>query len=246
MKISIITVVLNCEKFIRLAIESVLQQTYEDIEFIIIDGGSTDETIAIIDEYDTSKIVFISERDNGIYDAMNKGILLSTGEVIAILNSDDVYFSKETIAEVMACFRTDSIDCLYGDLACVSRNDFSKVIRYWKSEEKKKFVEGWHPPHPTFFVRKSVYNKYGLFNTNLRIASDFEIMLRFIERYKSSLFYLPKILVIMRAGGESNKSITNLFRGYRDIKEAFRLNSLRMPFMYPYYRYKAKIKQFFL
>jgi glycosyltransferase involved in cell wall biosynthesis len=157
-KISIITVVYNNKDTIKDAIESVLNQTYKNIEYIIIDGGSTDGTIDIIKSYRDKIDKFISEKDNGIYDAMNKGLKLASGDIVGILNSDDIYFNENVILNVVAKFEESKTDSIYGDLYYVDENDLQKIQRYWKSSEFKEgsFAKGWHPPHPTFFVKKEV------------------------------------------------------------------------------------------
>ena len=177
MKISIITVVRNNASTIKDAIESVLSQKYHDIEYIIVDGCSTDGTLEIIQGYSTQITKIISESDKGIYDAMNKGISLASGDVIGILNSDDVYFDENVIGDVINTFEEKQIDSLYGDLMYVEKNDLNKIVRYWKSSVFKvgSFSKGWHPPHPTFFTKKNIYEKYGLFDTNMRVSADFDL-----------------------------------------------------------------------
>lgn len=230
MKVSIITVVWNNADTIKDAIESVLNQTYKNIEYIIVDGGSTDGTIEIIQSYGNKISKFISEKDEGIYDAMNKGIKLATGDIVGILNSDDFYKSNDVIETVVREFISKDIDCLYGDLEYVDKNDTSKVIRYWKSNPYKEglFQKGWHPPHPTFFVKREIYYKYGMFNTNFKIAADYELMLRFLEKYKIKSSYIPKVLVRMRLGGASNKSVINIIKANIECYKAWKVNNLRV------------------
>ena len=228
MKISIVTVVWNNKESIRDAINSVLSQTYIDIEYIIVDGASTDGTIEIIQSYGDKISMFKSEPDNGLYDAMNKGITLATGDIIGILNSDDFYLDKNLLSEVMSEFKNKEIDCLYGDLVYVNAINTSKVIRYWKSKEFKNglFQKGWHPAHPTFFVKKECYKKFGLFNTKLKISADYELMLRFLEKHKIKSLYINKIFVNMRVGGESNRSIKNIIKANFESYKAWELNDL--------------------
>ena len=246
MKISIITVVWNNAKTIKDAIDSVLAQTYENIEYIVVDGASTDGTVEIVQSYGDKIDKFISEKDNGLYDAMNKGIGLSTGDVVGILNSDDFYKSNDILEIVANEFMSKDIDCLYGDLEYVDDNDTSKVIRYWKSKPFKDglFEKGWHPAHPTFFVKREVYEKYGLFDLEMKISADFELMLRFLEKYCISTTYLPKVLVRMRTGGESNRSIKNIIAGNKSILRAFDKNGIKVnKLMYVFYRFVPKIIQ---
>ena len=247
MKISIITVVYNNKETIKDAIESVLSQTYKNIEYIIIDGGSNDGTIDIIRSYGNKIDVFISEPDNGLYDAMNKGIKLSTGDVIGILNSDDFYVNKFVIEKAANKFKETNCDSLYGDLVYVDYNNTNKVIRYWKSRpfENNLFQKGWHPPHPTFFVKKEIYDKYGLFDLNFKIAADYEIMLRFLEKYKISSIYIPEVLVKMRIGGKSNKSLKNILLANIESYNAWKKNNLSISPFNIMLKPISKITQYF-
>ncbi|MEK7149424.1 MAG: glycosyltransferase family 2 protein [Patescibacteria group bacterium] len=230
MKISIITVCYNSAKTIKQAIKSVLSQTYSNIEYIVIDGGSTDGTLEIINKYRDKIAKFVSEPDKGIYDAMNKGLKLATGDIIGILNSDDFYTDEFVLEKVAKKFEETNSDCLWGDLVYVDRNNIGKIIRFWKSSEYRegKFKMGWHPPHPTFFARKEIYNKYGLFNLNFKIAADIEIMLRFLEKFKISSAYIPEILIKMRTGGTSAKNIKNIIKANVETYRAWKVNGLKI------------------
>ena len=258
MKISIITPSFNSEKTIEETIKSVLNQTYKDIEHIIIDCGSTDRTLEIIRKYSYSDLFvnsdkfgshldysnkFISEPDKGIYDGMNKGIKLATGEVIGILNSDDLYFDDYVIENVAKAFKENDIDCLWGDLVYF-KDDPNKFIRIWKTGEYKPgiFKTGWVPPHPTFFVKKEIYEKYGYFRLDFPVAADYELMLRFLEKYKIKGYYLPKFLVRMRAGGNANK-LKNIIKGNLECIRAWKVNDLKMPFYTPFLRMLRRIPQ---
>ena len=248
MKISIITVVWNNVETIHNAINSVLQQTYENIEYIIIDGGSDDGTVEVIKSYGKKIDIFVSEKDEGLYDAMNKGIALASGDIIGILNSDDVYYDDNVIEDVINKIKISNVDIVYGDLYYVQKNNIQNVVRYWRSSEFKKgaFAKGWHPPHPAFFVAKKVYEKYGLFDLNMSISSDFELMLRFLEKHNISTAHLPRVLVRMRMGGASNNSISNIINGHRSILKAFDKNLIKVnKFKYFFYRYFPKIIQVF-
>jgi glycosyltransferase involved in cell wall biosynthesis len=242
MTITIITVVFNNEKTIANAIQSVLSQRGINLQYIVIDGNSTDRTKVVIHEYRDQIHHFISERDNGLYDAMNKGIRMAEGDVIGILNSDDFYADEFILQRVMNQFESNTIDCLYGDIEYVSSTDINKVIRRWKSGKAQSFTTGWHPPHPGFFLRKEMYERAGLYRTDMQIAADFELMLRMFERYSCKSIYLSEVLVKMREGGKSNESIINILKGYSEIRRAFELNNIPMPFMYPFYRYWPKLK----
>ena len=228
MKISIITVVYNNKDTIKDAIESVLNQTYQNIEYIIIDGVSTDGTVDIIKSYGDKIDKVISEPDKGIYDAMNKGIKLASGDIIGILNSDDFYANNNIIEKVVKEFEDKKVDSVYGDLVYVNAKDTNKIVRYWKSKPYKKglFTKGWHPAHPTFFVKKEIYDKYGIFNLDFKIAADYELMLRFLEKYQISNSYIPEIFVKMRLGGESNQSIKNIIKANIESYNAWKINGL--------------------
>ncbi len=247
MKVSIITPSFNSEKTIEDTIKSVLDQTYKDIEYIIIDGGSKDNTLKVIEKYKDKISKIISEPDKGLYDAMNKGIRLATGEIVGIINSDDLYASKDVIEIVVKTFEEKNVDCCWGDLVYVDRNDTSKIIRYWKSSEYRegKFKLGWHPPHPTFFVRKLIYEKYGVFNLDFPIAGDYELMLRFLEKYKISSCYIPKILVKMRIGGKSNKNISNIIKANLECYKAWKVNGLQIHPFIIFLKPFSKISQYF-
>lgn len=216
MNISLITVTYNSSRTLRDTIVSVLAQTYQDIEYIIIDGLSKDNTMEIIKEYEPQfkgRIRWVSEKDSGLYDAMNKGFRMATGEVIGIINSDDLIAEPTAIEDVVRCFESNnSIDAVYADLYYVAQNDTSKVIRYWKSGNQRPFAKGWHPAHPTFYVKKVVCEKSGLFDLSFKFAADFELMLRLIEKEHIKLYYLPKALVRMRLGGTTSKSLSNIIK----------------------------------
>lgn len=227
MKISIITVVWNNAKTIKDAINSVLNQSYKDIEYIVIDGSSTDGTIEIVQSYG-DKIKFISEKDNGLYDAMNKGIRMATGDVVGILNSDDFYASDKILQIVADEFLKGNIDSVYANLEYIDANDPKRVIRYWRSKKYQEglFRSGWHPAHPTFFVKKEIYEKYGVFDLSFKIAADYELMLRFFEKYKIISSYVDEVFVKMRIGGESNKSIKNIIKANMESYMAWKANGL--------------------
>lgn len=228
-KVSIITVCYNSAKTIEDTIQSVVKQTYDNIEYIIIDGLSSDNTLEIVNKYKDNITKIISEKDNGLYDAINKGIGLATGEIIANLNSDDFYIDNNVIADVVAKMEEEKSDTLYANLYYVDAIDTNKVTRNWVSGQYKKgmFFKGWMPPHPTFFVRKKVYDNYGKFNLELKSAADYEIMLRFIHKHECSISYLPRVIVRMRVGGVSNVSLLNRLKANREDKKAWLMNGLK-------------------
>jgi len=228
MKISIITAVRNNEQFIEQAVLSVINQTYTEIEYIVIDGNSSDSTLKILNSYKKHFTHFVSEPDSGIYDALNKGIALASGEYIGFLHSDDLYPTNSTVEQIAQELTVSKSDSLYGDLIYVRKNNASQILRYWKSGNfsESKLSKGWMPPHPTFFVKKQCYNQFGTFNTNFRIAADYELILRFLGKHKISTCYLPQIIYTMRVGGESNRSAKNILRKMREDYRALINNNV--------------------
>jgi glycosyltransferase involved in cell wall biosynthesis len=247
MKISIITVVYNNERTIREAINSVLSQTYNNIEYIIIDGQSTDGTLGLIQKYNDRISKIVSETDSGIYDAMNKGIALATGDVIGILNSDDIYADDQVIENVMRLFELDNkLDIVYGDLEYVRTDDLSAVVRIWRSLPyyETYFEDGHVPPHPSLFLRRAVYQQAGVFNLQMKLAADYEFMLRVFKKHHYKSNYLPRLLVKMRLGGSTNKSLTNIIKGNLEILKAWKVNGLRAPILLMPNRIIKRIAQF--
>jgi glycosyltransferase len=235
MKISIITATYNSSATIKDTLESIRQQHYPDIEHLIIDGLSKDDTLQIVKAYPHISQC-ISEKDKGIYDAMNKGIGLSTGDVIGILNSDDFYANNQVIDKVARVFTETGCDALYGDLQYVDAENTGKIIRYWKSGDYQPgaFKWGWMPPHPTFFVRRELYQQFGNFNLHMKTAADYELMLRFIHKHGAKIAYLPEVLVKMRTGGASNSSLSSRLRANQEDKQAWAINGLH-PFWFTLY-----------
>ena len=226
-KVSIITVTYNSRSTIKDSILSVFNQDYGNIEHIIVDGQSNDGTTAIIKQHLNKIAVYLSEPDNGIYDAMNKGLELATGDIIATLNSDDVYASRTIVGQMVEYMQGNDLDAAYGDLVYINHKNTNKVARFWKAGEDKKgtFCHGWVMPHPTFFCRKQVFEKYGYLNSSFQVAADFELMLRFVEKYQIKIGYLPKVIVYMRTGGKAN-ILQGIIRGNWEIMKSFRLNGL--------------------
>ncbi len=246
-KISVITVVYNSAGTIRDAILSVLAQTYENIEYIIVDGASIDGTVDIINEYRGKIEAFVSEPDGGIYDAMNKGIRLAKGDVIGFLNSDDMYQDSRVVEKIAQAFANSKTDACYGDLVYVDKDETEKVVRYWKSRPFKKglYQCGWMPAHPTFYVRRRIYQKFGDFDLEFKLQSDFEITTRFLEVYGITTTYLPEILVRMRAGGATNRSIRNVIRGNIEAYRACKKNGLDITPFFIVRKIMSRIPQFF-
>ncbi len=231
MKVSIITATFNSASTVADTIRSVQQQTYQNIEHIIIDAVSKDNTLEIVRSMHQG--IIISEKDKGIYDAMNKGIAFASGGIIGILNSDDFYADKNIIEKIVDLFQSTNCDAVYGDLLYVDYNDLSKIKRKWISgaHSIRSFLYGWMPPHPTFFVKKEVYEKLGGFNLQLGSAADYELMLRFIFKEKIKLSYLNEVIVKMRTGGVSNKNLSNRLMANKNDKLAWKINNLR-PFWF--------------
>lgn len=245
MKISIITVCYNSEETISDTIQSVLSQDYKDVEYIIVDGKSTDRTLEIIQSI-KSRIKLISEKDRGIYDAMNKGINIASGDVIGILNADDVYKNSQVLTAVMDAFKAN-VSIVYGDIEYVKYNDISKVVRKWKAGvfRSGKFKWGWMPPHPGFFIKKSCYESFGLFNLNLSTSADYELMLRMLEVHHLSCHYISKTITSMRVGGASNSSLKNRLIANRNDKKAWTIHPIN-PFWFTFIlKPLRKLPQFF-
>jgi glycosyltransferase involved in cell wall biosynthesis len=229
MKVSIVTIALNAAETIEATINSVLSQDYKNIEYIVVDGGSTDGTLDIINRYKNKIAKVISEPDNGIYDAMNKGLRSSTGDILATLNGDDVYAEKTTVSRMAEFIESNGLDAAYGDMIYVDRRDSMHVKRFWQPGQYKRgaFCHGWVIPHPTFFCRKEIFEKHGYFNDKMQIAADFELMLRLIEKHRINIGYLPKVIVKMSTGGRANV-LQGIIQGNREIISSFRLNGLRL------------------
>lgn len=226
LRLSIITVTYNGAETIRDNLESLRSQAV-DFQHVVIDGGSTDGTLEILREKKLPNSIIVSEPDNGIYDAMNKGVQLADGDIIGILNSDDIYAHSQVLQKVMQLFSVGHFDGCYGDLDYVSSIG-DKIKRYWRAGEYREanWYRGWMPPHPTFFVKREIYRNYGSFDLGLGSAADYELMLRFVLRHKIRLGYLPEILVRMRVGGVSNSSFKNRMLANRMDKKAWRVNHL--------------------
>jgi glycosyltransferase involved in cell wall biosynthesis len=247
MKISIITATYNSAATIKDTLNCIRLQDHPDIEHIIVDGGSTDSTPSIVAGF-PHVAKWVSGTDNGIYDAMNKGIGLATGDVIGILNSDDIYTGHSVLSAVALAFADPGVRTAYADLQYVRADDTDSVLRTWKTGafRKRNFYYGWMPPHPTFFVRKEVYEEAGLFNTSLRSAADYELMLRILLKHGVPAHYMPGVIVKMRAGGRSNASIWNRLRANREDRMAWKLNGLKPYFFTLYIKPLRKIPQFLI
>ncbi len=235
MKISIITATYNSGATLRDTLESILSQSYRDFEVLIIDGGSTDCTKEIVDEYIpkfNGRLLWHTGKDRGLYDAMNKGIARATGDVVGILNSDDFYAAPDVLHAIAGGI--DGVDAVYGDLDFVDSNDVGKVVRQWRGSQHTQgaFLKGWHPAHPTFYARRKCYERLGGFDISFDVSADFELMLRFLEANHMSSRYVPHTFVKMRMGGESTGSIGKIIQGNKNVLRAFRKNGFEVPRFY--------------
>lgn len=246
MLVSIITVSFNAASTIRETIASVLSQRNIDLEYIVIDGASTDGTVDMIRSYGPQIAHFLSEPDLGIYDAMNKGIDIASGDIIGILNADDTYAAPDVLASVVAAFNPD-VDAVYANLVYVDQKATDIVRRTWLSGEYTDgaFDRGWMPPHPTFFARREVYEKYGYYSLKLKSAADYEFMLRVVHRHKIQLAYLNRIIIRMRVGGKSNVTIKNRLIANREDRMAWKMNGIKPGLLTLIRKPLSKLGQFF-
>jgi glycosyltransferase involved in cell wall biosynthesis len=228
MKVSVITATYNAESTIEDCLRSVAGQTHPDIEHLIIDGASKDRTMAIVEANAPRVGSITSEPDRGIYDALNKGLRRATGDIVGFLHADDLYASPDTLARIAAAFEDPRVDAVYGDLTYVRRDDVGKVIRYWKAGRLAAghLRRGWMPPHPTFYARRSVYERYGEFDTRYAIAADYDSLVRFLFVGKIRVAYLEQVLVRMRVGGVSNRSMRTIARKSAEDLRIVRAHSL--------------------
>ena len=233
MKISLITVTYNSEKYLSHCIESVQRQTYKDIEHIIIDAKSTDGTLSIIKKYEAKIAKWVSEPDRGMYDAINKGMSMATGDVVGILNSDDMLVSDDVIASIVKVFEKEKVDSVYGDLEYVDKENTDRIFRIWKGKKyhRNLFRIGWMPGHPTFYIKRTLVEQYGGYENHYYTAADYEFMARYLFKHQISSYYLPKLIVKMRMGGASNKNISRRLRANRRDYLAMKKNKIPMPFV---------------
>ena len=246
MKVTIITVTLNSARFLEESIRSVIEQDFSDIEHIVIDGGSTDGTLTIIEKYRSHIAKYVSEKDNGMYDAINKGMKIAGGDIIGILNSDDILASPDVITTIVAGFDEPEVDAVYGDLVYVDPLNISKIKREWKGLEFKRsrFKYGWMPAHPTFYFRKNLLEKFGYYETHYFTASDYEFMARYLFYFRVKAEYIPKLIVKMRTGGMSNISISKRLRANRRDFLAMKRNRIPFPFIVSLLKPLIKLHQF--
>lgn len=247
MKVTIITVTHNAVLFLADCIESIIAQDYNDIEHIIVDANSTDGTLDIIKHYDKQISCWLSEKDAGMYDAINKGMALATGSIIGILNSDDKLASNEVISDIVNCFKRKQVDAVYGDLVYVEKLNMQNIIRYWKGNSFKRFRfnYGWMPAHPTFYIRASLIKDLGGYQTHYYTAADYEFMTRYLYRFRINACYLPKLIVRMRAGGQSNKNLKIRLRANRRDYLAMKENKIPFPLAVSILKPIIKLHQYY-
>lgn len=247
MKVTIITVTLNAQRTLEACINSVLNQSHKNIEYIIIDGKSNDNTIDIIKKYQDKISYWISETDRGMYDAINKGIEKSSGDIVGLLNSDDLFYSNDVVQTIVETFIATNTDSVYGDLEYIDAEDTNKVFRIWKGKEfkRKRFLMGWMPAHPTFYVKRSIYNKYGGYENHFYSAADYELMCRYLYKLRISAVYIPKLIVKMRMGGQSNRSFKMRLRANRRDYLAMKKNKIPFAFLISILKPLSKLHQFY-
>lgn len=245
MKISIITITYNSEESIENTIKSVIRQDFTNKEYIIIDGNSTDRTLEIMEKYREHIDILISEKDKGIYDALNKGINAATGDVVGFMHSDDMFNSHSVVRRVYEAFATNNVDAVYGDLQYVAHGDFNKIIRHWRSGDYKKWYLrfGWMPPHPTFYAKKEVYQKFQGFDLYYKISADYDSMMRYLGKYGVSVAYIPRVLTKMQVGGVSNRNMKTIkLKMKEDVRAAYKN---KIGFIYPiFFKNVRKVNQF--
>lgn len=248
MKVSIITACYNAARTIEDTLRSVAAQTHPEIEHIIVDGLSTDGTMAVVEHFRRSHARILSEPDRGIYDAMNKGIALSSGDIVGFLNADDVYADSTAVAAIVEAFANPEVDACHADLVYVDGRDPSRIVRYWKSRDYEYglFRTGWMPAHPTFFVRRRIFEKYGMFDLGYSLQSDFDLTLRFLEVHRIRSVYIPRVLTRMRTGGVTNKSIGNIIKGNLEAYRACRKNGIPVGPWFIVRKILSRVPQFFL
>lgn len=246
MKVTIITVTYNSEKYLEDCIRSVLSQDYTDLEYIIIDGKSSDGTLSIIKKYESQISHWISETDRGMYDAINKGMAIATGDVVGILNSDDILASDDVVRKIAEAFQQQQTDTIYGDLEYVDPDDLNKIYRVWKGKpyNRNMFRWGWMPAHPTFYIKRELVAKFGGYENHFYSAADYEFMSRYLYYHKLSSFYLPKLFVKMRRGGQSNQGILKRLRANRRDFLAMRKNKIPFPFIISVLKPLSKLHQY--
>lgn len=246
MKVSLITVVYNGEKYLNECIQSVIAQDYVDLEYIVIDGGSTDTTLSIVERYKDDISKFVSEKDKGMYDALNKGIAYANGEIIGILNADDMLASNDVISNIVEKFKAEKADGVYGNLNYINPNQSNGIVRKWvsKSFTKRDIQLGWMPAHPTLYLKKKLFREFGNYSLDYGTAADYELMLRFLYQHEIKAVFLNQLIVDMRIGGMSNANAKQRYYALLNDLKAIRSNSIRYPVITLLLKKLSKIGQF--
>lgn len=249
MKISIIIPTYNSEKTINDTLESIKNQTYKDVEVVVIDGLSKDKTLEIVKGFsDKINIKIISEKDDGLYDAMNKGIKIASGDIVHILNSDDYYSENDVLEKINKAFiENANVEIVYGDIKYFDKDKTEKIVRVWKAGEyqEKKLNSGWIIPHPSLFIKNDLYKRLDhVFDTQLKISADYEFILRLLKVYKIKPLYIPEILVSMRIGGVSDGNLSSKIKGWQELRKSWSINKISVPKFFIIRRLFGKITDF--
>lgn len=246
MKVSVITATFNSSETIADTLQSLNQQSYQDVEYIIIDGASKDNTLDVIKKLCPRVTTLVTEPDSGIYDALNKGIQAATGDIVGFLHSDDLFAYPDAIKDIVKQLKETKADAIYGDLEYVSKDNTDKIIRLWKSGEYslKSFVNGWMPPHPTFYMKRCLYQKFGLFDLSFKISADYDSLLRYLYTNKVRMTYLPKVVMKMRVGGASNRNLKNIVLKTKEDVAILKRHNIFWPTAL-FIKNFSKISQFF-
>lgn len=246
MRISLITSTYNSAETLQATFDSVRAQKHTDLEYIVVDGASKDHTVDMIKANEGLISQWVSEPDKGIYDALNKGIAMATGDVVGFIHSDDILADEHALSHISEAFEANDIDAVYADLQYVDRSDVGKVIRHWKSRayEKGLFRKGWMPAHPTFYLKTAAYREHGVYDTGFRISADYELMLRMLVKHQLRACYIPQVLVKMRVGGESNVSLKNRWVANQEDAMAWKKNGLKPALFTRWLKPISKISQY--
>lgn len=249
LKISLVTVVYNRARTIERTLQSVFAQSYPQIEYIVVDGASTDGTLEIIQQYRSKIACILSEPDKGVYDALNKGICIATGDIIGILHADDIFAHSDILTQVADTFNQNKlIDCIFGDVAFVRDTKPNKIVRYYSSSifRPARFKLGIMPAHPSFYCYKKYFDELGLYRTDLEITSDFDLLIRFLYKHQLRYLYLPQLMVIMNLGGKSTSGPASTVKINRENRKVLKENGIRSSYLYLYARYFIKIRELFI
>lgn len=247
MKVTLITVTYNSSKYLEESFKSVIAQDYPNIEHIVVDGKSTDGTLDVIKKYQSHFAKWVSETDRGMYDAINKGMAMSTGDIIGVIHSDDVLASPDVISSIVKAFQEQHVDSVYGDLEYVDPDNINKIYRIWKGRPYKRslFRNGWMPAHPTFYIKRELVQKFGGYESHYYSAADYEFMARYLYKNNVSSYYIPKLIVKMRRGGQSNSSFKTRLRANRRDYLAMKRNKIPFAFIVSILKPLSKVHQYY-